>query len=114
MPHFVVECSSSLFERVEAESLLSAVFETAVGSGLFEERNIKVRLRPYQLHLQGAEGTDFLHVFAHIMGGRTTEQKKVLSVALTRRLKEMLPGVSVVSVNVYEFDPETYSNRDMV
>lgn len=117
MPHFVVECSQPVLDVVSPEALMQALNETAVASGLFALEGpggIKVRIRPYQHYLTVGQQQDFVHVFGNIMSGRTTEQKGALSKAMVTRLKAMLPKVPIVSMNVQEFDRETYCNRSMV
>ena len=72
------------------------------------------RVRPYDEFTVGGTDHDFVHVFAYIMEGRSTEQKGALSNAVVRELKQLLPGVPVISMNVMEFERATYSNRNLV
>ena len=43
------------------------------------ESDIKVRINPYKEFLVGNKTDNFIHIFAHVMQGRTTEQKAELS-----------------------------------
>lgn len=56
----------------------------------------------------------FVHVFANIMEGRTQEQKKVLSEKVVRALKELLPAVEIISMNIRDFEKATYCNATIV
>lgn len=47
------------------------------------------------------------------MQGRTTEQKKALSKKITESLHELLPDLSVLSINVSDFEAATYYNKAM-
>ena len=80
MPHFVLDCSKDILDLQPEMETLKMVNEVAVASGLFDPKDIKVRVRPYDTYLVGGEAdTPFIHVFADIMQGRTTEQKAALS-----------------------------------
>ena len=117
MPHFVVDCSDSVLALVGPDALMRTVYEAAEATGLFRPtgvRGIKVRLRPYE-HALNVDGREpFVHVFAHVMGGRTPEQKRLLAERVVGALTALLPTVEIVSMNVYEFDPATYVNATTV
>ena len=114
MPHIIIECSDQLIQRNDRQGILQLVFDAAEESGLFNTKDIKVRLRSYSDYLPGGEQHSFLHVFAHIMEGRTTEQKNALSRSVIQKLKALLPDVPVISMNVTDFEKTTYNNRDTV
>ena len=54
-----------------------------------------------------------MHVFANIMEGRTQEQKRTLSRSVVRTLKELLPAVEIISMNIRDFEKATYCNAPM-
>lgn len=114
MPHFVLDVNENILNQHPADVIISTVHDTAEASGLFAQGNIKVRIKSYTSFTCGGTQNDFIHVFAHIMGGRTTEQKKQLSDSIVKALKSLFPNVPVISMNVYDFDPATYSNRYQV
>ena len=115
MPHFLVDCAAEVLKAQDEKTLLKEIHETANASGLFNEGDIKVRLRPYDRFLVGnASNKPFLHVFAYIMEGRTKEQKASLSKSMVTRLTELLPEAPVISMNVQEFEKATYCNRMML
>lgn len=114
MPHFIIECSENLLDQKHPEEVMQAVYDTAEATGLFAENDIKVRIRPYHLYRLGNDKTDFLHVFGHIMEGRTTEQKAALSRKIIERLNALFPDTSVLSVNVSEFEKATYCNKALI
>ena len=62
----------------------------------------------------GNTDNDFIHVFGHIMEGRTTAQKIGLSRSIISMLKSMFPDVQVISMNVIDFEKSTYYNRKMI
>ena len=114
MPHFVIESSKNVTALVAPQKLLAEVHARAESSGLFKKTDIKVRIRTFEHFMFGGENADFLHVFAYIMEGRTTEQKKDLSVNIVKSLKKLLPEVPVVSINIMDFEKTTYCNRTMI
>jgi len=117
MPHFVVDCSESVLTLVDPGVLMRTVYTTAEASGLFAGTGvggIKVRLRPYR-HFVNVDGREhFVHVFANIMEGRTVEQRRALSHAIVRAVRELLPAVDIVAMNVREFEKATYCNAPML
>ena len=93
---------------------MQAVFEVAEATGLFAVSDIKVRVRPYQYFKLAAGKTDFIHIFANIMEGRSVEQKANLSRKIVERLDEMFPDISILSINVREFEKATYGNKALI
>jgi 5-carboxymethyl-2-hydroxymuconate isomerase len=114
MPHLLLDCSPHVLELRSPRELIREVHDTAGASGLFSEGDIKVRITAYGHFTVGETQNDFVHVFGYIMQGRSTEQKKALSTSIVRRLKELLPDVPVISMNVTDFEEATYTNRTMV
>lgn len=95
---------------------MQAVYDEAAASGLFDLQGpggIKVRIHPFQHFLTATSPDDFIHVFANMMEGRSTEQKKALSDGIVLRLKEMFPNLPIISMNVRDFERATYCNREM-
>ena len=117
MPHLIVHCSESVTRMAAPEELLDTVFEAAESTGLFATSGvggIKVRLETFR-NYRNVDGREhFVHVFGYIMQGRTTEQKQALSTAVLGALKTLLPAVEIVSMNVSDFERETYRNATMV
>ena len=114
MPHFVIDCSPSVLTKRHPDEILKEVHRLAHESGVFDVANIKVRIREYDHYLVAGERSDFVHVFANILEGRTTEQKAALSRAIVARLAEMLPDVHAISINIREFERATYMNRNLL
>lgn len=117
MPHFIIDCSESILSLANPDELMRSVYAAAESTGLFAGGvvgGIKVRLRPYRYFTNADAREHFVHVFANIMEGRTREQKKALSEKVVRALKELLPAVEIISMNVREFEKATYCNATMV
>ncbi len=79
MPHFVVDCAQSILLLQSEEQIIDRVFRVANESGLFEENDIKIRVNPFAVYAVGRKREEFIHVFAHIMEGRSIEQRSGLS-----------------------------------
>ncbi|UKB83390.1 5-carboxymethyl-2-hydroxymuconate Delta-isomerase [Chryseobacterium sp. MEBOG06] len=114
MPHFIIDCSLDILQQITPEEIMNAVYETADSTGLFAPNDIKVRLQPYQYFRLGDNKKNFLHIFGHIMEGRTTEQKAHLSRQINTRLAELLPDISFLSINISDFEAATYSNKALI
>ena len=114
MPHFIIDCSENVIQQKTPDEIMQAVYDVAEASGLFVANDIKVRLRPYQYFKLGEDKKDFMHIFGNIMEGRSTEQKANLSRKIIERLNEMFPDLSILSINIREFEKATYSNKALI
>jgi 5-carboxymethyl-2-hydroxymuconate isomerase len=117
MPHFIVDCSESILNIVSPDELMRSVYVAAESTGLFARSGvggIKVRLQPYRYFHNVDAHAHFVHVFANIMEGRTQEQKQALSERVVRALKELLPAVEIISMNIRDFEKATYRNAPMI
>ncbi|MBA3694476.1 MAG: 5-carboxymethyl-2-hydroxymuconate Delta-isomerase [Acidobacteria bacterium] len=114
MPHFIIDCSENIIEQKSPEEIMRAVYDVAEATGLFAAGDIKVRLRPYKYFKLGKGKKDFIHIFGYIMEGRSTEQKASLSRKMIERLNEILPDISILSINICEFEKATYSNKALI
>ena len=114
MPHFVIDCNENIIKQKTPQEIMQVVFDTAEATGLFAKQDIKVRINPYQYYMTAHTPDDFIHVFANIMGGRTTEMKSDLSHKIVTKLNEMFPEVKIISINVRDFEKATYCNKSMV
>ncbi len=114
MPHFLIHCSASVLKQASEKKIIQNVYHAALSTGLFEKSIAKSRLLPFSEFVCGEPNMEFIHVFAHIMQGRTQEQKKSLSKKIVSSLSEILPDVPVISVNIEDFEKETYYNKKML
>ena len=114
MPHFIIDCSESVVQQKSPDEIMQAVYDVAEASGLFAANDIKVRLRPYQYYKLGKNKRDFIHIFGNIMEGRSTDQKATLSRGIIERLNEMFPAISILSINIREFERATYCNKALI
>lgn len=114
MPHFVIDCSENITKMKSPDKIIQKVYDTAESTKLFAKGDIKVRINPFQYYNVGNSKDDFIHIFANIMEGRTTDQKKNLSENIVSELKGMFPEVPIISINIRDFEKATYCNRSMV
>jgi 5-carboxymethyl-2-hydroxymuconate isomerase len=114
MPHFVIDCSENLVALNSPEEIMQKVYDTAASTQLFDQGDIKVRINPYKHYNIGNTKDDFIHIFANIMEGRNSEQKRMLSKRIISELKKMLPEVPVISINIRDFEKAGYCNKSMV
>lgn len=114
MPHFVIDCSENIVGQKSPDEIMQAVYTAAEATGLFAANDIKVRLRPFQYFKLGEGKTDFIHIFGSVMEGRSAEQKADLARKIIERLNEMFPDVSILSINIGEFEKATYCNKALI
>jgi len=112
MPHFLVDCSESIFTLHSEEGIIKQVHLAAKSTGLFNENDIKVRVNSFKKYSTGNKVEDFIHVFAHIMEGRSDEQKADLSKKIVQGLLSLLPTVPNIGANIIEFENANYCNRN--
>jgi 5-carboxymethyl-2-hydroxymuconate isomerase len=93
---------------------MQLVYDTAESTGLFDPKDIKVRINPFEHYMVGNAKDDFIHIFANIMEGRTIEQRANLSKRIVSELKGMFPEVRIISINIRDFEKATYCNKTMV
>lgn len=114
MPHFVIDCSEDIIQLHDEELVIDQIHKVANASGLFDENDIKVRVIPFKRYSVGNKQESFIHVFAHIMQGRNTEQKARLSNQIVTRLVMLFPSVPNIAMNIDDFEKATYCNREML
>ena len=114
MPHFIIECSKNAISQIPPESLMQHIHDVANSTELFNESDIKVRIKLYQEYLIGGRKEDFIHVFGNIMEGRSADQKNNLSKQIVSKLKSLFPKVNVISINIRDFLKDGYCNKGMV
>ncbi len=114
MPHFIIDCSQNLLLQRTPDEIMQAVYDEAEATGLFAEDDIKVRINPYKHYKLGNSKNGFLHIFGNIMEGRSVEQKENLSRKIIERLNHMFPDLSILSINIREFERATYCNKSLI
>ena len=114
MPHFIIDCSERIFESQPEEKIIEQVHLAAKSTGLFNENDIKVRVHSFKKYSTGNKVENFIHVFSHIMEGRSNEQKLDLSKNIVKTLTLLFPNVHSIGSNVIEFKNENYYNKNML
>ena len=114
MPHFILDCSQNILNLRQPAEIMQKVYDTAESTGLFQKGDIKVRINPFDNYLVGNAAADFIHVFGNIMEGRNAEQKSNLSRSIVTALNAMFPEVPIISMNIRDFEKESYCNKSMV
>lgn len=114
MPHFIMDCSESVLKSHEEEFIIEQIHLVVNSTGLFDEGDIKVRMNPFKKYSVGNKREDFIHIFAHIMQGRTTEKKANLSQQVVSKLVALFPDIPNIAINISDFEKATYCNRAML
>ncbi|WP_369993014.1 5-carboxymethyl-2-hydroxymuconate Delta-isomerase [Winogradskyella sp.] len=114
MPHFIIDCSQQIIKLKSPQEMIQKVYDSALSTGLFLPKDIKVRLNSFKYYTTGNSENDFIHVFGNIMEGRNTDQKANLSKQIVSELKTLFPNVPVISINIRDFEKATYCNINMI
>ena len=109
-----MDCSQNLLGSYDEDYLIEQIYTVANKSQLFDKNDIKVRINAYKNYSVGNKKDDFIHIFAWIMQGRSTEQKAKLSQQVVTRLTALYPNVSNIAMNISEFEKATYCNKNML
>ena len=110
MPHVILEHTTDIADAIDSSDLLKTIHMEVVNAGLFSPEAVKSRKQPYDTIVWGAEGmhTSFAHATIKILIGRTIEQRKTLSQSIFAKMREALPDVEKLSVDIHEMEKETY------
>ena len=114
MPHFLIDCSESIFILHSEEQIIEQVHLAAKSTQLFNENDIKARVNSFKKYSTGNKIENFIHVFANIMEGRSNEQKADLTKKIVQELTSMFPTVPNIGANIIEFENVNYCNRNML
>ena len=109
-----MDCSDTVFALYEQKLICEQIHLVALDTGLFIESEIKIRINSFKTYSVGNKDDEFIHVFAHIMQGRTMVQKANLSKQMVSKLSSMFPNIQHVAMNVTDFEKATYCNRTML
>jgi len=102
MPNFIIEYSESLNTQISDEKLMDHVFLGAKNSGHFPPEAIKLRTQARKHFRLHGKQNDFLHISAHILSGRTDEQKSEISNAVLSELQGLALNSVFVSVEIVD------------
>ncbi len=110
MPHFIVEYASPLAIKLRCRSC-----NKPSGKGLrpvdYLPARTSIRLLPYQCYQVGTESTDFIHVTARILTGRSAEQRQQLAAMLLAALVELALSDVSLTVEVVEIERQSYAKQ---
>ncbi len=107
MPHCVIEHS----ENIDSDILITAVYQGALSSKLFEAQgsDIKVRAIAFKNYQTGNVDLSFIHVGLKILSGRNIEQKSQLSNLVLNELERLTLTACSISVEVIDIDRASYA-----
>jgi len=111
MPHLIIEYAETTVTDIQVDTMMEAVHDAAVATGLFDEANIKIRAIPLRYYRLGHNGGGFIHVQCRIHTGRSDEQRRQLSEAVLAALCEIPLSVKVTTVEVVEMDSASYTKH---
>ena len=113
MPHFIIEYSANVEQRVELPAFIAAVHDAALAAGIFPLKGIRTRALRCE-HYRIADGhpdNAFIHMIARIGHGRSLEVRKQAGAAIFAAVSDWLRPVHeryplALSFEIQEIDPE--------
>ncbi|BBN80668.1 hypothetical protein PA25_06530 [Pseudoalteromonas sp. A25] len=106
MPHIIIEHSNNL--PIATQQLIEHVHQATEQTNLFDNSTIKTRAQSYEHVKLQAGKSGFIHIQAHLIAGRSEEQKQLLSDTLFGALEELLDSDWLLSVHPYDLLPQLY------
>ena len=114
MPHIVIDYSEGLDKTHDLHALCRAVFDAAVGTGVFPDLSaIKVRAHPCPYFLLGTDPQSFAHAEVLLFDGRSDDQKSTVTRAVLKAMEAHLPTVGSLSVDIHDMARATYAKRTL-
>jgi 5-carboxymethyl-2-hydroxymuconate isomerase len=119
MPHLTIEYSDNL-PGFDPRVALTHVNQMLDASGLFQEIDIKSRIIACPVFQVGLadSGRGFIHARIAIMPGRTDQQKADLTQAVLHALRQQLPTLPElhvqISVELTELDASSYAKDSVL
>lgn len=114
MPHFIIDCSENILDKLSAKEIIQAVFAEAQSTGLFNPKDINVRLNPFKNYQLGNDQQEFITIFASIMEGRSIQKKNDLSKKIVTKLSLMFPELSLISMNIRDIEKASFINKGLL
>jgi 5-carboxymethyl-2-hydroxymuconate isomerase len=111
MPHFVIEYSRGIEERVDLDAVMAAAYEAGAESGIMNPDDIKVRAIAYDTFRFAGNIESFVHVTISLLEGRSDPQKEHLAVLLRERLARCCPDIDSISIDVRDMNATAYKKR---
>jgi 5-carboxymethyl-2-hydroxymuconate isomerase len=113
MPHQIIEYSANLESRIDIESIVDGLHETAMGIDGLPVGGLRTRAAKRE-HYQVADrhpDNAFIHVILKLGHGRPLEKRRAFGEALFAALCELLEPVTstsplAISFEIQEIDPE--------
>lgn len=100
VPHFVVEYSSNLEDRLDLTGLIHKIHETAAETGVFKRKGIRTRAarRDHYRIADGHPDNGFVHLVARIAHGRSVQQQREAG-------EKIFAAICAHLVPIYESSP---------
>lgn len=110
MPHIV--CHYSLDQSMPPLSeILLELHRAAAATGIVKAEDLKIRAQAFDNYLVAGEAKSFFHVSFYMIVGRTPQQKEALSVAIRKKLVELLLHTYSISIDVRDMDAVAYKKH---
>lgn len=121
MPHFIVEYSKNLAERVDLQAFSDELRDIAMETGVYPLGGLRVRFHECGIYTIADSGKDyaFVHIQIRMGEGRDDATKRSASTLVYERTKAYLQAAfevapSALSVEVVEIDSRYSHKHNMI
>ncbi|MAU40037.1 MAG: 5-carboxymethyl-2-hydroxymuconate isomerase [Kordiimonas sp.] len=92
MPHFIIEYSANLDDKIDMDALMLALRDAIMAAEVFPLSGTKIRTQRHDTYLvaDGHPDNAFLHVQGRILPGRTMEAKENASNLIFKAMTDIL------------------------
>lgn len=112
MPHCIIEYTPRVVGTLPKNQLIQIAHHIMLDSGLFGVADVKTRAFVTEDYLLGngqiGDG-DFIHIIIRLLEGRTVEQKRTLTNDMASSLRQCLPALLSITVDIIDMVRATYA-----
>ncbi len=109
MPHCIIEYSKEIEDKIKPIELIKKVYQGALKSNLFKDKDIKIRTISFTDYQTGNKKINFIHVTVKILSGRSQELRALLSNLILNELKNINIKSISITVEICEIENKSYS-----
>jgi len=113
MPHLTIEYSGNLENRVDVSTLVQALHDAALATGIFPEKGLRTRCAPRNAYriADGHPDNAFIHVVIRIGSGRDISTRRragdtIFAALLEATHEDQDRCPLALSLEIQEIDPE--------
>jgi len=108
MPHIIVEYAEQLENDIKIGVILQTIHNAIADNGLYKTNQIKTRAYSFNEFTNGGGAEAYIYIQAKIKSERDTDNKKQLSDAIIKGLRELNIPTPAITIEVIDMKRESY------